>query len=120
MLSSDGEIDWSRSRAPLKGVYRGPGEFEWFWDEFWSTFEDVQLETHGFTQAGSEVVIPNTARMRGRQGIKVVARSTFVNTVENGQITRHRMFQERAACGSRGCRGRSPALSRDANVWANP
>jgi hypothetical protein len=26
----------------------------------------------------------------------VAARSTFVYTVENGQITRHRMFQERA------------------------
>jgi ketosteroid isomerase-like protein len=34
--------------------------------------------------------------MRGRDGIEVTARSTFVYTVENGQITRIRMFQERA------------------------
>ena len=27
----DGEIDWSRSRGPLKGVYRGPDELETFW-----------------------------------------------------------------------------------------
>ena len=93
---SDAEIDWSRSRAPFKGVYRGHGELEVFWDEFWSTFEDVQLETHDFTEVGSEVVVPNTAHMRGRQGIEVTARSTFVWTVENGQITRFRMFQERA------------------------
>ena len=34
--------------------------------------------------------------MRGREGIEVIARSTIVWTVENGQITRFGMFQERA------------------------
>ena len=93
----DAEIDWSRSRAPHKGVYRGHGEIDTFWDVFWSTFEDVQLETtHGFTEAGSEVVYSNTAHMRGREGIEVIARSVLVFTVENGQITRLRLFQERA------------------------
>ena len=94
--SPEAEIDWSRSRGPLKGVYRGHDELEAFWDAFWSTFEDVQVEYHGFTEVGREVVVPNTAHIRGRQGIEVVARSTFVFTVENGQITRLRMFQERA------------------------
>ena len=41
-------------------------------------------------------MVPNTSRIRGRQGIEVVARSNFVFTVENGRITRLRMFQERA------------------------
>jgi ketosteroid isomerase-like protein len=95
-LHPDAEIDWSRSRGPLKGVYRGHVEHEVFWGEFWSTFEDVQVEIHGFTEVGSEVVVPNTAHLRGREGIEVVARSAFVFTVENGQITRLRMFQERA------------------------
>jgi ketosteroid isomerase-like protein len=95
-FSSGAEIDWSRSRGPLKGVYRGHGELEVFWDAFWSTFEDVQVEMHSFTEVGSEVVVPNTAHIRGREGIEVIARSTFVYTVENGQITRLRMFQERA------------------------
>jgi ketosteroid isomerase-like protein len=92
----DGEVDWARSRGPLKGVYRGRGELEAFWDAFWSTFEDVQLETHDLTDAGSEVVFSNTAHVRGREGIEVIARSTFVYTFENRQITRLRMFQERA------------------------
>ena len=95
-FSPDAVIDWSRSRGPFKGVYRGPRERKAFWDVFWSTFEDVQVETYGFTDAGSEVVVSNTAHMRGREGIEVIARSTFVWTVENGQITRFRMFQERA------------------------
>jgi ketosteroid isomerase-like protein len=94
LFRSDAEIDWSRSRGPLKGVYRG-NRTETFRD-FLSTFEEVQLEAHDFTEVGSEVVVPNTAHMRGREGIEVVARSTFVYTVENGQITRLRMFQEQA------------------------
>ena len=93
---SDAEIDWSRSRGPLRGVYRGHGELEAFWDAFWSTFEDVRVEMHSFTEVGSEVVVPNTAHVRGRQGIEVTARSTFVFTVENGRITRLRMFQDQA------------------------
>jgi ketosteroid isomerase-like protein len=93
---SDAEFDWSRARGPFKGVYRGHRELEAFSEEFWSTFEDAQLETYDWVEAGPEVVYSNTAHMRGRDGIEVAARSTFVNTVENGQITRLRMFQERA------------------------
>ncbi len=93
---SDAEIDWSRSRGPLKGVYCGHRELETFWNEFWSTFEEVQIEMHGFTEAGSAVVTTTTAHMLGRDGIEVIARSTYVYTVENGQITRLRMFQGRA------------------------
>jgi ketosteroid isomerase-like protein len=63
---------------------------------FWSTFEDVQVETYGVAEAGPEVVVSNTAHMRGRGGIEVTAKSTFVWTVKSGQITRFRMFQERA------------------------
>jgi len=102
----DGELDWSRSRGPLKGVYRGRGRLKTFWGEFWSTFEQIQVEIHGFTEVGSEVVVPNTARLRGREGIEVIARSAFVFTVENGQITRLRLFQERAeALEAAGLRG---------------
>jgi ketosteroid isomerase-like protein len=95
-FASDAEIDWSRSRAPHKGVYRGHGEIETFWDVFWSTFQDVQLEMHDLTEVGSEVVVANTAHMRGREGIEVIARSTFVFKVQDGRITCLRLFQERA------------------------
>jgi ketosteroid isomerase-like protein len=91
---SDAEVDWSRSLGPWKGVYRGRAEIERFQNEFWSTFEENEVEPHGFTQAGSDVVVPNTTHMRGRGGVEVIARSTFVYTVEDGQITRLRMFQE--------------------------
>ena len=91
----DGEADWSRSRGPFKGVYRGNRGLEDFWN-VWLTFEDSQIETHSFTPAGSEVVVSNTTHFQGREGIEAIARSAFVFTVENGQVTRLRMFQERA------------------------
>lgn len=90
----DAEIDWSRSRGPLQGVYRGHGELETVLTEFWSTFADGRIEAHEFRQAGPTVVVPNTAYLRGRDGIEVTARSTFVYTVENGQVTRLQLFQE--------------------------
>ena len=90
-----GELDWSRARGPFKGVYTGSREREAFWEIFWSTFEDVHIETHGFTEVGSEIVVPNTAHIRGREGIEVVSRTGFVFTVENGQITCLRMHQGR-------------------------
>jgi ketosteroid isomerase-like protein len=93
-FDSDAEVDWSRSQSPFKGVYCGHREMEAFWNVFWSTWEDVQLEPHGFTEAGSEVVVPNTAHMRGRERIEVSARTALVFTVENGQITRLRLFDE--------------------------
>ena len=78
----------------VEGCLSGRAEIERFQNEFWSTFEKNEVEPHGFTQAGSDVVVPNTTHMRGRDGVEVIARSTFVYTVEDGQITRHRMFQE--------------------------
>ena len=91
---SEAEVDWSRSRSPFKGVYRGRRGLQAFWDVFWSTFEDVQLETHDVTEAGSEVVVWNTAHMRGRDGIEVSARTALVFSVEQGQITCLRLFDE--------------------------
>jgi ketosteroid isomerase-like protein len=62
----------------------------------WLTFDWGEIEMHDLAEAGSEVVVPNTTTFRGRQGIEVVATSAFVITIENGQITRYRLFQERA------------------------
>jgi ketosteroid isomerase-like protein len=94
LFHPEAELDWSRSRGPLMGVYRGHAGLRSLWDEYWTTFEAVQIEAHDFMDEGSEIVVPNTGHMRARQDIEVVARSTFVFTLENGQITRFRMFQE--------------------------
>ena len=82
------------SQENVEIVRRG---IETLWNEFFFTFEEAQIETtHGFTDAGSEVVVSNTSHFRGREGIEVSASSTWVFTVENGQITCLRLFHERA------------------------
>jgi len=92
----DAEIDWSRARALYRGVYRGREQQKAFWEVFWSTWEDSHLEIHDLTEAGSDVVVGNTVHMRGRDGIEVTAKSALVFTVEHGEITCLRLFQERA------------------------
>jgi len=92
----DAEVDWSRSRGPLMGVYHGHPGLETFWEAWFSTFEQIQIEIQGFTEVGSEVVVANTGHVRGRQGIEVIARSSFLFTIGSGQITRMRMFQKQA------------------------
>ena len=64
---SDAEIDWSRARGPFKGVYRGPHEFEAFWDVFWSTFDDVQVELGKAAQCSASCVL-------SRLGMKAITR----------------------------------------------
>jgi ketosteroid isomerase-like protein len=91
---SDAEVDWSRSRGPFKGVYRGRRGLEEFWNVLWSTWEESSIETHRILETGSEVVVLNTAHFRGRDGIAVSARTALVFTVENGLITCLRLFDE--------------------------
>ena len=67
------EVDWSRSRGVEAGIYR---------DEF--------------IQWGEQVVVPNRARFRGRDGVEVEAHSALVVTIRNGRILGWRLFQERA------------------------
>ena len=59
-------------------------------------FEEGHIELHEVIEAGSEVVVSNTAHVGGREGIEVIGRSALVYTVEDGQVTLVRLFQERA------------------------
>jgi ketosteroid isomerase-like protein len=95
LFHPEAELDWSRSHGPLQAVYRGHAGIQSFSDEFWTTFETFQIEAHEFVDGGSEIVVPNTAHARARQDVEVVAKTTIVFTLENGQITCFRMFQER-------------------------
>ena len=53
------------------------------------------MEPHEFIEAGDLVVVPPTTHGKGRDGIEVVSRATFVWTIRNGAIERVSMYQER-------------------------
>src|SRR5438132_718501 len=94
VTSADVELDWSASRGWLAGVYRGCEEVMRFYADYYAAFEEIMLEAESYTSAGEYVVVPNTAYQRGRDGIEVSARATFVFTVYDGRITRICLYQE--------------------------
>jgi ketosteroid isomerase-like protein len=87
------ELDMSRAVGPLSGVIsldqlrRAQGDFAEYW-------ESVRIEPQEFIEAGDLVVVPWAMHARGRDGIEVVARATFVWTIRGGAIERGSMYQE--------------------------
>jgi len=88
------EVDFSRAIGPWRGVFgldqslRVLGGMREIW-------ESARLEPQEFIEAGDLVVVPLTMHGRGRDGIEVVARLTFVWTIRNGAIERMVMYQSR-------------------------
>jgi ketosteroid isomerase-like protein len=92
LFSPDVEVDWSRSLGPLRGVYRGHEGVRYLWAEFWGAFAEIHVEAEEYVTVGSHVLVPNTAHLRGRDGVGVTASSTFQYTVGCGRVTAFRMF----------------------------
>ena len=88
------ELDMSRAVGPVSGVLsldqlrRALEDFAGYW-------ESLRIEPHEFTEAGDRLVVPWTVHVRGRDGIEVVSRPTFVWTIRDGAIERVVMYQER-------------------------
>lgn len=94
-VDGDFEFDWTRSRGPLAGTYRGKEGFTEFIDEQWSVFETFVMEPREFIDRGRHVVVPNTVRARGRSGIEASAEVNHVFTMEpDGRVSRVAMYQE--------------------------
>ena len=88
------EFDLSRAVGPQHGVFN-LDQMPAFWDEFTETWESVRYEIEEFIEAGEHVVTPFTSYHRGRDGIEVQARGTWVWTFRNGAVVRACLYQER-------------------------
>jgi ketosteroid isomerase-like protein len=91
---SDMELDWSASVGFQAGVYRGFDEALRFYGEYFAVFDEIGFEALSFIEAGDSVVVPNVAYQRGRDGIRVTARSALVFTVRDHRIARICLYQE--------------------------
>jgi ketosteroid isomerase-like protein len=94
MAHPDTKLDWSASRGLEAGIYKGVEEVMGFYRNFLDTFEKIDIEPDRFIESGDSVVVPNTAYLRGRDGIETVARSAFVFELRDGLITRICLYQE--------------------------
>jgi ketosteroid isomerase-like protein len=91
---ADLELDWTASHGWQARVYRGIEDALVFMEEYFEAFDEIVFETDDLIDAGESVVVPNTARQRGRDGVEVTARSALVFTVRDGKITRIRLYQD--------------------------
>jgi ketosteroid isomerase-like protein len=90
----DVQLDWSASRSWLAGTYRGFEECLRFYEGYFEAFEAISIKAECFLHAEELVIVPNTARQRGRDGIEVSARSTIAFTVVDRRITRICLYQD--------------------------
>ncbi len=88
------ELDWSESKAWYADIYRGFDEALRFYEGYYEAFEATVIEPERFIETGESVVVPNVAHQRGRDGIEVSARGTFVFTLRDHKIIRIRLYQE--------------------------
>jgi hypothetical protein len=90
----DVEVDWSASLGIEADVYRGIDAVLRFFAGYFDAFEEITIEPDRFVDAGESVVVPNLARVRGRDGIEASARSTLVYTVRRRRVTRICLYHE--------------------------
>ena len=91
--SEDVEIDWSRSPAPYRGIYRGREAALKFGADL-DVWESARIVPADFIDAGEDVLVPHVAHLKGRDGIEVEVRSTYVFTVRDDLCVRWRIYQE--------------------------
>jgi ketosteroid isomerase-like protein len=89
-------LDWSASVGWLAGVYRGFDDALRFYEGYFEAFEATVIVAGRYIEAGESVIVPNVTHQRGRDGIEVSARGTFVFTLRNRKITAICLYQETA------------------------
>ncbi|MFL5780493.1 MAG: nuclear transport factor 2 family protein [Thermoleophilaceae bacterium] len=92
----DVEMDWTRSRGLDARVHRGHEAVTRFLRDLADAFHGFEVEADEFIEAGDSVVVPNTGRLRGRDGVETVARSTLVFGLRDGRVARICLYQEKA------------------------
>ena len=94
-MSDDIEVDWSRSPAPYRGIYRGRERALQFAEEL-AIWEEARIEPERFIAAGDDVVVPHVVHLRGRDGVEVKVQATYVYTLRDRLCVRWRIYQEHA------------------------
>src|SRR2546423_70825 len=92
-FAPDFELDMSRAIGMDRSMY-SLAQFRRLTEQFAETWESVRYEADELIDAGEHVVMPFTNRFRGRDGIEVQARGTWLGTIRDGVIVRICLYQE--------------------------
>jgi ketosteroid isomerase-like protein len=90
----DAVVDWSNSRGPEAGIYRGRDDIRAFAKRFLAAWDEVRLEIDYPIEVEDDLlVVENVAYVRGRDSIETQARSAWVTTFRDGQQTSLTLYQ---------------------------
>jgi ketosteroid isomerase-like protein len=90
----DAIVDWSSSHGLDTGVYRGRDEVRALVKGFFDAFEEVRIELVDPVEVRDGLVLAeNVAYMRGRNGVRVEARSAWLVRFANGKQTALTLYQ---------------------------
>jgi ketosteroid isomerase-like protein len=92
--AADAVLDWSNSHGLDARVHRGHGEIERFAMRFRDAFEELRSEIDDPVEIEEGLVlVENVSYLRGRGGIEVQARSAWLFTLRDGEITSLTLYQ---------------------------
>jgi ketosteroid isomerase-like protein len=95
-VAPDCEFDNSSNLGEWRGVHRGHDQIRQLWRSFLEPWESFWPEQDEVIDAGDRVVACGTAHLRGRDGIEVTAKQSFVFTFRDGVVTHVEALNERA------------------------
>ena len=88
------EFDLSRTVGPVHGVYN-VDQWRRLLDDSSEVWESVRIEADELIDAGEHVVVTLATSSRGRDGIEVTARTTWVWTFREGKVARMGYYQDK-------------------------
>jgi ketosteroid isomerase-like protein len=94
----DAEFDWSNSRAPYRGVYRGHAELVQYWQVWLDAWEEWITEIKEAIEMDSEtIVVVTRVRARGKgSGVEVEAGGASLWQIRDGKIAYAKLFQSKS------------------------
>jgi ketosteroid isomerase-like protein len=95
LLHEDVVFDWSRSRGPLQGIYRGPDEASSMWVQMQEAWEPLSWEIEVLPQPDTELIVFDSkplARGRG-SGIELQGHGGLIVRVHDGKVIEVTLYQ---------------------------
>jgi ketosteroid isomerase-like protein len=97
-IDAEAVLDWTASRGPYSGIYRGHAEIRRFWQAFLEAWDDWATEILEAIEIDPETLLCVThVRARGKgSGVLIEAHGAGVWSVRDGKVTRAKLFQSKA------------------------
>ncbi len=95
LIAADAVFDYSRSRGPYHGVYRGEAEIRQLLENVIEAWESLRFETLSTYEMGAWLAAEMSVTFRGRgSGVELKARGARVYELRDGKIARFVQFQD--------------------------